>query len=143
MEQWTEIFDNCLKKLSGAERKKLRAFDRENLVASLGQDFRQWKLPESMSSDVRPFFEQTKMLIQKLREALTLPGPYQPEFKSELLDGGGYVVLWVSANGSCCETSPVMLGETDSSPSRTEQQCGSRRCEEGEVAAENRPRPHQ
>lgn len=95
MEQWTEIFEDCMQKLSDAERKKLHAFDRENLAASLGQDFREWKLPDSVTIDVRPFFEHAKILVQKLQEALKLPGP-QPQLKSELLDGGGYIVLWVS-----------------------------------------------
>lgn len=95
MEQWTEIFEACLQKLSDAERRKLHAFDRENLAASLGHDFREWKLPDSVTMDVRPFFEHAKILVQKLQEALKLPGP-QPQLKSELLDGGGYIVLWVS-----------------------------------------------
>lgn len=95
MEQWTEIFEECLQKLSEVERKKLHAFDRENLAASLGHDFKEWKLPDSVTMDVRPFFEHTKDLGQKLQEALKLPEP-QPQLKSELLDGGGYIVLWVS-----------------------------------------------
>lgn len=97
---WKTTVEACLRKLSGEEQKKVEDFTLASLEAWLREDFTERKLPPGVTAgileQVRPFFEHADKLHQKLQDALKLPG--QPEqIRSELLDGGAYLVLRVSA----------------------------------------------
>src|SRR5205814_1050503 len=106
--EWKTTIEACLKKLSAEEQKKVEDFTLASLEAWLREDFMERKLPPEMTAgvleQVRPFFELADKLDQKLQDALKLPG--QPEqIRSELLDGGAYLVLRVSIEQTnLCET---------------------------------------